>query len=81
MADILHENGEPIAAIVNGKMVEVQEVRHGRWIVKQGWVCPKCGRVYSPFTPMCFYCGDEGNVAISTTGTGEACGANMEADK
>lgn len=23
-----------------------------------GWVCPKCGRVYSPFTPMCYYCGN-----------------------
>ena len=22
----------------------------------QGWVCPKCGRVYSPFTSMCSYC-------------------------
>ena len=32
----------------------------------QGWVCPKCGRVYSPFTPMCLYCGDEGNVTVTT---------------
>ena len=24
-----------------------------------GWVCPKCGRVYSPFTPMCYYCGSD----------------------
>lgn len=23
---------------------------------QQGWICPKCGRVYSPFTPMCLYC-------------------------
>lgn len=23
----------------------------------QGWVCPKCGRVYSPNTFMCYYCG------------------------
>lgn len=30
----------------------------------QGWVCPKCGRVYSPYTPMCLYCGN-GNVEIS----------------
>ena len=25
----------------------------------QGWVCPTCGRVYSPYTPMCYYCGGE----------------------
>ena len=35
----------------------------------QGWVCPKCGRVYSPITPMCFYCGSEDHTTISTTGT------------
>lgn len=23
---------------------------------QQGWECPKCGRVYSPTTVMCFYC-------------------------
>ena len=25
--------------------------------VQQGWQCPICKRVYSPFTPMCYYCG------------------------
>ena len=22
----------------------------------KGWECPKCGRVYSPYTSMCPYC-------------------------
>lgn len=36
----------------------------------KGWVCPKCGRVYSPSTPMCWYCGDKQITnAPNTTGT------------
>lgn len=27
--------------------------------VMQGWQCPICKRVYSPTTPMCFYCGNK----------------------
>ena len=27
--------------------------------VNKGWQCPICGRVYSPTTPMCFYCGNK----------------------
>ncbi len=26
------------------------------YIGQTGWVCPKCERVYSPYTPMCSYC-------------------------
>lgn len=26
-------------------------------VTPKGWECPKCGRVYSPSTPMCLYCG------------------------
>lgn len=24
----------------------------------QGWICPKCGRVYSPYTSQCTFCGN-----------------------
>lgn len=27
--------------------------------VWQGWQCPICKRVYSPFTKMCLYCGNQ----------------------
>lgn len=32
---------------------------------QQGWICPKCGRVYSPFTQMCLYCKPSNTTAIS----------------
>lgn len=35
---------------------------------QQGWQCPLCGRVYSPTTEMCLYCGN-GKEVISTTAT------------
>ena len=33
----------------------------------QGWVCPKCGRVYSPFTSMCNYCNGESRTFANST--------------
>lgn len=27
--------------------------------VMQGWQCPICKRVYSPFTQMCLHCGNQ----------------------
>lgn len=38
---------------------------------QQGWQCPICKTVYSPFTPMCYYCGEAGMTKTST-GTGTA---------
>lgn len=32
-----------------------------------GWICPKCGRVFSPFTMMCPYCNNGDNVVTYTT--------------
>ena len=34
---------------------------------QQGWQCPICRRVYSPTTPMCYYCGGNGVVTITTS--------------
>ena len=36
--------------------------------IQQGWQCPICGRVYSPMTFMCYYCGGEQKTII-TVGT------------
>lgn len=33
---------------------------------QQGWQCPICGRVYSPTTAMCFYCGNEETTSTTT---------------
>lgn len=34
---------------------------------QEGWVCPKCGRVYSPIISMCFFCGGNNQVTITNT--------------
>ena len=34
--------------------------------VPKGWQCPVCRRVYSPDTPMCYYCGNEEIVTTTT---------------
>lgn len=33
---------------------------------QQGWICPKCGRVFSPSTPMCLYCDKETSTVTSS---------------
>ena len=33
----------------------------------QGWQCPKCKHVYSPTTPMCWYCGNHKTYTTTTT--------------
>ena len=36
---------------------------------QQGWQCPICKRVYSPFTPMCWYCGNDKQTVVTSTET------------
>lgn len=36
-----------------------------------GWICPKCGRCYSPFTSMCSYCCNNMNTITCYDGTFE----------
>lgn len=46
------------------------------WSGPQGWICPKCGRVYSPSTPMCYFC--SGN---DSGGNQFTCGTSNTGDK
>ena len=40
--------------------------------IQQGWQCPICKRVYSPMTPMCYYCGGEQKTITYPASTGNA---------
>lgn len=37
-----------------------------QFFVQQGWQCPICKRVYSPFTPCCLTCGADGSTKTNT---------------
>lgn len=32
----------------------------------RGWICPVCGHVYSPSTPMCYYCSSKDTTITAT---------------
>lgn len=38
-------------------------------LIQEGWRCPICKRVYSPYTPMCYYCGFGEQTTVTSTGT------------
>ena len=40
----------------------------------EGWICPRCRRVYSPFTAKCEYCGPEITTGTSTVQVPQAWG-------
>lgn len=41
---------------------------------QQGWECPKCGRVYTPWVRQCSYCGNDTQLTTITTGFSETIG-------
>lgn len=41
---------------------------------QQGWQCPGCQKIYSPTTPMCYYCPPQ---VTTSTGTGKAMNTKM----
>ena len=50
--------------------VEEKKEPKGEYGLK-GWICPKCGRCYSPFTSMCSYCCNNMNTITCYDGTFE----------
>ena len=48
-------------------MIEIGDFPQQDHFAPQGWVCPKCGRVYAPSTPMCWYCGNKTAINQTTT--------------
>ena len=44
----------------------------------QGWICPKCGRVYSPYTSCCNFCGNFDFSKVTCTTRLENSNSNIQ---
>lgn len=45
---------------------KVSSIKNPGIFGQQGWICPKCGRVYSPFTSMCSFCSNDNIFKITS---------------
>ena len=43
--------------IESNEKIENYTMHYGdNTFISQGWQCPKCGNIMSPFTPYCLFC-------------------------
>lgn len=62
-----YQNIRSIQYMVDNKINNTAMTEKGFTNCMQGWECPKCGRVYSPYTHMCPYCGPKHSNETVTT--------------
>lgn len=62
-----YQNLRSIQYMVDNKINNTAMTEKGFTNCLQGWECPKCGRVYSPYTHMCPYCGPKNSHETVTT--------------
>lgn len=60
--------GDGIGSMCSSCQAQLKPNQSTYQFYQQGWVCPKCGRVYSPTTVMCMYCG---HFVVNPMGLGE----------
>lgn len=49
-------------------------------LLSEGWVCPKCGAVMSPYTSVCVNCTGQYSIEVSTNSSSDFSGAGKVLD-
>ena len=49
-------------------------------LLSEGWVCPKCGAVMSPYTSVCVNCTGQYSIEVSTNSSSDFSGVGKVLD-